>query len=182
MQSWHHQKSVINRQAFIQKGLVNLAFLQTDQPNYFPELKFWFRSKWLKSCQIETWSYSECSNKALQPRHSGCLFVLTCYSWSLAWNFKNRSQPNEWQFIWEEYTEIRMSWLEHLLIWYEMSWMKKKRKKKLGQENDLVLLFWEIQIHQPFRNKSYIYLWDLPQTMSSQNQQFWPPTSLFSFK
>ena len=26
--------------AFIQKGLVNLIFLQTDEPNYFPELKF----------------------------------------------------------------------------------------------------------------------------------------------
>ena len=28
--------------AFIQKGLVNLSFLQTDVPNYFPELKFRF--------------------------------------------------------------------------------------------------------------------------------------------
>ena len=27
--------------AFIQKGLVNLSFLQTDEPNYFPELNFW---------------------------------------------------------------------------------------------------------------------------------------------
>ena len=26
--------------AFIQKGLINLSFLQTDEPNYFPELKF----------------------------------------------------------------------------------------------------------------------------------------------
>ena len=44
--------------AFIQKELVNLSFLQTDEPNYFPELiffyYFFFHSKWLKSCQIRT--------------------------------------------------------------------------------------------------------------------------------
>ena len=47
--------------AFSQKGLMRLSFLQTDKPNYFPELEFWsfFHSKWLKSCQIRTWS---CSN------------------------------------------------------------------------------------------------------------------------
>ena len=28
--------------AFIQKGLVNLSFLQTDEQNHFPELKFGF--------------------------------------------------------------------------------------------------------------------------------------------
>ena len=26
--------------AFTQKGLVNLSFLQTEEPNYFPEFKF----------------------------------------------------------------------------------------------------------------------------------------------
>ena len=26
--------------AFIQKGLMRLSFLQTDEPNYFPELEF----------------------------------------------------------------------------------------------------------------------------------------------
>ena len=26
--------------AFIQKGLMPLSFLQTDEPNYFPELEF----------------------------------------------------------------------------------------------------------------------------------------------
>ena len=47
--------------AFSQKRLMRLSFLQADKPNYFPELEFWifFRSKWLKSCQIRTWS---CSN------------------------------------------------------------------------------------------------------------------------
>ena len=51
--------------AFIQKGLMSLSFLQTDEPNFFPELKFWFlfHSKWLESCQIETWNCSECSNR-----------------------------------------------------------------------------------------------------------------------
>ena len=54
--------------AFIQKGPMNLSFLQTDKPNYFPELKFWIfsHSKWLKLCQIGTWSCSECSNWALE--------------------------------------------------------------------------------------------------------------------
>ena len=28
--------------AFIQKGLMRLSFLQIDEPNYFPELEFWF--------------------------------------------------------------------------------------------------------------------------------------------
>ena len=47
--------------AFIQEGLMRLSFLQTDEPNYFPELEFWvtFHSIWLKSCQIRTGS---CSN------------------------------------------------------------------------------------------------------------------------
>ena len=42
--------------AFSQKGLMRLSFLQTDKPNYFPELEFLFifHSKWLKSCQIRT--------------------------------------------------------------------------------------------------------------------------------
>ena len=33
--------------ALIQKGLVDLSFLQADEPNYFPILNF-FHSKWLK--------------------------------------------------------------------------------------------------------------------------------------
>ena len=59
--------------AFIQKGLMRLSFLQTDKPNYFPELEFWFffHSKWLKSCQIRTWS---CSNTFFE--HSEQLHVL----------------------------------------------------------------------------------------------------------
>ena len=46
--------------AFIQKGLMHLPFLQTDEPYYFPELEFgfFFHFKWLKSCQMRTWSYS----------------------------------------------------------------------------------------------------------------------------
>ena len=52
-----HQIQCQVKVSFIQKGLVNLSFLQTDEPNYFPELKFFF-SKWLKSCQIRTWSWS----------------------------------------------------------------------------------------------------------------------------
>ena len=28
--------------AFSQKGLMRSSFLQTDEPNYFPELEFWF--------------------------------------------------------------------------------------------------------------------------------------------
>ena len=28
--------------AFSQKGLMRYSFLQTDKPNYFPELEFWF--------------------------------------------------------------------------------------------------------------------------------------------
>ena len=54
--------------AFIQKGLMRLSFLPTDEPNYFPELEFlfFFQSKWLKSCQIRIWSCSECSKKALE--------------------------------------------------------------------------------------------------------------------
>ena len=28
--------------AFSQKGLMRSSFLQTDKPNYFPELEFWF--------------------------------------------------------------------------------------------------------------------------------------------
>ena len=31
--------------AFSQKGLMRLSFLQTDEPNYFPELDFFFHSK-----------------------------------------------------------------------------------------------------------------------------------------
>ena len=30
--------------AFIQKGLMRLSFLQTDEPNYFPELELWIFS------------------------------------------------------------------------------------------------------------------------------------------
>ena len=57
---WFHGLCYL-KVAFIQKGLMRLSFLQTDEPNYFPELEFWFffHSKWLKSCQIRTWS---CSN------------------------------------------------------------------------------------------------------------------------
>ena len=40
--------------ALIQKWLMGLSFLQTDKPNYFPELEFFFHSKWLKSCQIRS--------------------------------------------------------------------------------------------------------------------------------
>ena len=66
-----HAKSVIQvkwgnpqtklKVAFSQKGLMRSSFLQVDKPDYFPELEFWFlfHSKWLKSCQIRTWS---CSN------------------------------------------------------------------------------------------------------------------------
>ena len=56
--------------AFSQKGLMRSSFLQTDKPNYFPELDFWFflfHSKWLKSCQIRTWS---CSNAFLSIQSS----------------------------------------------------------------------------------------------------------------
>ena len=59
--------------AFIQKGLMISSFLQTEEPNYFPELKFWsffFHSKWLKSCQIRTWS---CSNVIFE--HSEQLYL-----------------------------------------------------------------------------------------------------------
>ena len=47
--------------AFSQKGQMCLSFLQTDEPNYSPELEFdfFFHSKWLKSCQIRTRSCSE---------------------------------------------------------------------------------------------------------------------------
>ena len=53
------QEGVECKVGFFQKGLMNLSFLQTNEPNYFPELKFWFSFiKWLKSCQIRTWSWS----------------------------------------------------------------------------------------------------------------------------
>ena len=32
--------TLILKVAFIQKGLMRLSFLQTDEPNYFPELEF----------------------------------------------------------------------------------------------------------------------------------------------
>ena len=53
--------------AFSQKGLIRFSFLQTDEPNYFPELEHWFffHSEWLKSCKIRTWNCSECSKKML---------------------------------------------------------------------------------------------------------------------
>ena len=69
--------------AFIQKGLMPLSFLQTDKPNYFPELEFdfFFHSKWLKSCQIRTWS---CSNAFSE--HSKQLHVLIWHDLShLEW-------------------------------------------------------------------------------------------------
>ena len=37
VRSWHILKA-----AFSQKGLMHLSFLQTDEPNYFPELFFFF--------------------------------------------------------------------------------------------------------------------------------------------
>ena len=54
--------------AFSQKGLMRLSFPQADKPNYFPELEFWtsFHSKWLKSFQIRTWGWSECSKTAFE--------------------------------------------------------------------------------------------------------------------
>ena len=53
--------------AFSQKGLMRLSFLQTAESNWFPELEFWFfHCKGLKSCQIRTWSCSECSKKTLE--------------------------------------------------------------------------------------------------------------------
>ena len=34
------RKALQVKVAFIQKGLMDLSFLQTNEPNYFPELKF----------------------------------------------------------------------------------------------------------------------------------------------
>ena len=46
---------IVLKVAFSQKRLMRLSFLQTDEPNYFPELKFrFFHAKWLKSCHIRT--------------------------------------------------------------------------------------------------------------------------------
>ena len=64
--------------AFIQKGLMRLLFLQTDEPNYYPELE------WLKSCQMRTWS---CSNTFSE--HSEQLHVLNWHDLS----------PFEWKKI-----------------------------------------------------------------------------------
>ena len=56
------------KSTFSQKGVMHLSFLQTGEPNYFPEQEFWFffHSKGLKSYQIRTWSCSECSKKVLE--------------------------------------------------------------------------------------------------------------------
>ena len=75
--------------AFSQKGLMRSSFLQTDKPNYFPELEFWFfffHSKWLKSCQIRTWS---CSNAFFE--HPEKLFVPIWYDLShIEWKKKSK--------------------------------------------------------------------------------------------
>ena len=64
--------------AFIQKGLMHLSFLQTDEPNYFPGLEFrFFHSKWPISCQKRTLS---CSNAFFE--HSEQLHVLIWHDMS----------------------------------------------------------------------------------------------------
>ena len=57
--------------------------------------------------KIARWQNKDISTIDTPPgsRHSGFLFVLSCYSWSLALYTKNRFQPKEWQSKWKEYTE-----------------------------------------------------------------------------
>ena len=80
--------------AFIQKGLMCFSFLQTDKTNYFPELKFdfFFHSKWLRSCQIRTWS---CSNTFFE--HSQQLHVLTLHDLNhLEWKENQNSSSGKY--------------------------------------------------------------------------------------
>ena len=46
-----HKINFLLKVAFSQKGLMHLSFLQTDEPNYLPELelKICFHSKWLNN-------------------------------------------------------------------------------------------------------------------------------------
>ena len=79
--------------AFSQKGLMRYSFLQTDKPNHFPKLEFWFffHSKWLKSCQIRTWN---CSNSVFE--HSEQLHVLIWHDLSDSeWKKKNQKSSSE---------------------------------------------------------------------------------------
>ena len=83
---WNQKWMIFFKVAFIQKGLICLWFLQTDKPNYFPELEFLFFSSFLMAQTmsnnlIGTWSCSECSKKALEQ-----LQVLTWHDLShLEW-------------------------------------------------------------------------------------------------
>ena len=73
----------------IQKGLNRSSYLQTDEPNYFPELQILKLScfKRLKSCHKRTCSCSEGSNSKMEP------YITRCEP--LKWqNFKIQVQEN----------------------------------------------------------------------------------------
>ena len=95
---------------FIQKGLVNLSFLQKDKPNYFPALNFWFfcHYKWLKSCQIGTWSCSECSNKGLEQLQFLIWHDLSHLEWK---QFKILAQENFWS-VWRSDKFTSTFWIK----------------------------------------------------------------------
>ena len=83
--------------AFSQKGLMRSSFLQTEDPNYFPELEFWFffHSKWLKSCQIRTWSCPNTFFEHSEQFHVLILHDLSHLEWKglSAWRNDKRSSP-----------------------------------------------------------------------------------------
>ena len=79
--------------AFSQKGLMRLSFLQTVKPNYFPELEFWFffHTKWLKLCQIRTWT----SLKLLWMLKKGIIAASSSFlTWFEAFRMKKKKNQN----------------------------------------------------------------------------------------
>ena len=89
-----------NKGGFYQKGMVNLFFLQTDKPNYFLNY-FFLYSKWLKPCQMRTWSCTECSTKALEQLNVLIWHDLSHLEWK---KFKTLAQENNLVCLFGEMT------------------------------------------------------------------------------